>query len=569
MNEDTGFTTSATVTLADETVLNLTSDEICVKTNRFSDGAGSTSFPVGEAMSRTMQIEINNEEDDYSDYDFLGAVVWLYLDYGEESITIGKYTVISPASYGETVIIQAQDDMYKADAPFSTSLTYPTTAGALWAEICASCGISNGMSTIPQANFPISTAPSTSLTYRAVIGYIAMLSGGNARIDRNGSLTIVTYDMDALEAARSGGGGGASATDEGRGDIVTSGLSVTADGGNITITGGVFTDGGRGEIVWTASGEWDIHNLDMWHSLKVDASDTEITGVQTTVRDDSGGTRVIRAGSRAYALQLTNPLWEGNELAAVTYIKNELAGVPFRGFSGEYIAYPLAEFGDIAKITDVKGNEYYTFITDLDFTWSAATVMKCVTQSATNNDTSSAAQTSELVKTITNILSVAGINADWIRTGSLLADLIKLYGAMSVYKTDTFTSANLGGQIGFTSGNAQSNIEQGIVQVSQNYNGVCIVGNNGVFIGFHGSGDVYYDGGDIKINDANYPTNIYFKEKGLMGEGGLEINGDYITINGRDVLGEIGTLSSLTTTATGSLVAAINELESRITALGG
>ena len=175
--------------------------------------------------------------------------------------------------------------------------------------------------------------------------------------------------------------------------------------------------------------------------------------------------------------------------------------------------------------------------------------------------------------TITNILSAIGVDANWINAGSITADFLKLYGAMSVYRSNTFTLQNLGGLIGFTSGNAQSNIEQGIVQVSQNYHGVSIVGNAGVFIGFHGTDDPWFDGGDIKINDANYPTYILMQNKEedpepVNGEvpvvdksGCLRIGGT-VYINNREILAEIGTLSSLTTTAKTSLVAAINELAS-------
>lgn len=420
MNENTHYTTTAEVTLADDTELTLTADEICVKTNRFTDGAGKTSFPIGEAMSRTMQIEVNNHDGSYSEYDFEGAVIWLYLNYDEESITIGKFTVLSPATYGDTIIITGQDDMYLADKPFETALTYPTTAGAMWAEICASCGITNGMTTIPQGSFVINTAPSGGLTYRALLGYIAMLSGGNARVNRAAELEIVNYDMTSLNSARQGGGSGVTITDDGNGNITISGATVSANGGDITVlTGGIFSDDGSGNITWSVGGSWDIHNLNMWRTLKVDANDIEITGIQTTVLDASGNRETILSGTDDYAIALSSPLWRGRETTALATILTAVGGVPFRPFSGEYIAYPLAEFADIARIVDRNGNQFYTIITDVGFTWASSTVLKCEAKAPTKNATDTAAKASEDMERVRNILEATGINADWINTGKL------------------------------------------------------------------------------------------------------------------------------------------------------
>lgn len=375
MNANTHYTTTANVSLSNGSTLTLTADNICVKTNMFTDGAGVVTFPVGEAMSRTMQIEVDNADDSYSDIDFLNAVIWLYLNYGNESITVGKFTVTQPATYGETVIIQGQDDMYKADKAFATSLTYPTTAGALWAEICVSCGIHNGAGTIPQSSFEIATAPSTSLTYRAVLGYIAMLSGGNARVDRSGYLKIVNYDMDSMSDLIEND---VIVTDDLEGNITARGaVSVQTSGGDVSIlSGGTFTDDGSGNIVWSTSGSWDVHNLNMWHSLKVDKNDTTITGVSTTIIDSEGNSTEVLAGTSDYVISLSNPLWAGRERAAITTVKNAISGVPFRAFYGEYIAYPLAEFGDLARLIDRKGNVYYSFITDVTFTWASNTALK-------------------------------------------------------------------------------------------------------------------------------------------------------------------------------------------------
>lgn len=337
MNQNTAYTTGAVISLVSGTVLTVAPADVCLSTNKFTDGAGMSSFPVGAAMCRTMQIELDNHDERYAGVDFLGAVIRLSLNYKGESISLGTYTVRQPETYGGTVILTAQDDMYKADRPFTTGLTYPTTAGALWAEICSACGISDGMTGgIPQSGAPIAAAPSSDLTCRAVLGYIAMLSGGNARINRLGNLEIVGYGFDTLDAQRTAG---------------------TAEG---------------------------IHDLVMWRSLRLDTEDVTVTGVQTTAYDGDESAAVL-VGEEGYVLSLENPLIAGREQEALAVIGAALIGKSFRGFSGEYIAYPLAEFADGARITDRRGNHYYTVITDVDFTWSAATVLSNSAESPMRN----------------------------------------------------------------------------------------------------------------------------------------------------------------------------------------
>ena len=61
--------------------------------------------------------EIINFDDKYSSYDFLGAVIHLFLSLPlsnnkVEKISMGYFTVVSPETYGETVIISACDYMY-------------------------------------------------------------------------------------------------------------------------------------------------------------------------------------------------------------------------------------------------------------------------------------------------------------------------------------------------------------------------------------------------------------------------------------------------------------------------
>ena len=115
-------------------------------------------------------------------------------------------------------------------------------------------------------------------------------------------------------------------------------------------------------------------------NLKTDASDIVITGVQTSkstaAEDDSDTETIILEGSEGYVIPVSNPLAVGQEQTLVSLLGEVLIGATFRKFEGDYIAYPIAEFMDMAKITDWAGNTYNTFLTDVDFVFFGFTTMK-------------------------------------------------------------------------------------------------------------------------------------------------------------------------------------------------
>ena len=87
------------------------------------------------------------------------------------------------------------------------------------------CNILMGTTSFLHDDFQIQTKPSGDYTFRQVIGYIAMIACGNARVNRSGKLEILTYNLDFSR---------------------------------------------------------ECHNLTEWKSLTMDTSDITITGIQTT-----------------------------------------------------------------------------------------------------------------------------------------------------------------------------------------------------------------------------------------------------------------------------------------------
>ena len=329
MKTRTDFKENAQITFADGSTLNLSEDDFSMSNNGVVDSAGANSIPLGCAICRNIQIELLNDDDHLKEYDFYAAKIRLYLTFElsetTEKIEYGTYTVITPETYGTTVLVTAVDDMYKADKAYTTALPFPATAANVLADACTICGITLGSTSFLHSDYVIQEKPSDKYTYRQIIGYIAMIACGNARIDRTGHLQIMTYSFD-----------------------------------------------------WT-----NAHKLTEWSNLTVDTSDITVTGIQmerTAKRIIEGKEQEVKetvlAGTKGYVLTVVNPLVTGNEGTLISWIYAVFKDVSFRKFEGDSFGYPIAEFMDMAKITDWKGNEYNTFLTDVNFNFFGFTTMK-------------------------------------------------------------------------------------------------------------------------------------------------------------------------------------------------
>lgn len=345
MTERQDFKCNAEVTLANGTVLPLGEDDFSIDNNSLVDAAGANTIPLGVALSRNVQLEIMNDDDHLSNYDFFGAKIRLYITFElsetTEKIEYGTFTVTQPEGYGNVVTIVGYDDMYKADKAYSTTLTFPATAKSVLIDSCDTCGILIGDSNFLHNDFQIPSMPSSEYTHRQIIGFIAMIACGNARIDRTGRLQIMTYDFDYDSE--------------------------------------------------------DIHKLVDYNKLTSDTNDVQVTGVQMTrtvkktVTDEDGNENeedveeTVKVGADSYILSLENPLVKGHEETLVSWVYDKFKTVTFRGFTMDYISYPIAEFMDKIKVTDWKGKSFYSVLTDVNFVFFGYTTLQNSAESPMRN----------------------------------------------------------------------------------------------------------------------------------------------------------------------------------------
>lgn len=350
----TDFKEQAEVTFLDGTKLSLTENDFTISNNSLTDGAGSNGLPLGAAIQRQIQVELMNDDEHLEKYDFVGAKIRLYLTFqlskSIEKIEYGYFTVTKPETYGQTVIVTAADDMYRADKEFYSDLAFPVSASTLLTEMCEHCGIQPGNTSFRNCNFIIQEKPSGSnLTFRKVFGYLAMLAAGNARISRQGTLEVLSYDFSVF-----------------------------------------------------AQEDAQIQELRNFDSLKIGTEDVVITGIRMKVKGKtSEEDQTFLCGQEGYILEIDNPLATGQEQRLVDSIGESLIGAHLRDFSGDHIAYPLAEFMDHVYIEDRKGRKYQSVLTDISFTFFGITTLKNSAVSAIRNSSkysSEASKTYEEVK---------------------------------------------------------------------------------------------------------------------------------------------------------------------------
>lgn len=352
------FYAYAKIVLRDGTELELDStDDFYIDGNSYNESGGD-GFPLGVALSKTIDIGIENSNERYSGYDFYYSRITLYTeadleDGTKERILEGTFTVIDPVSSGDIIEITAADDMYKSDIPYTSKLVYPATTRAILQEACSQSNISLSSAAFENDDFTVQAAPQ-GLTCRQVIGYVAMIAGGNAVMSEYNQLIIKTYRFPAFDSKKILSGG---RFDQDLKDMVSGG-DFTQEYDN-TISGGEFGENDDYVILSDFSTDPDIST-----------DDVVITGIATTAQGEGQEEdQEFLYGTDDYAIKIENPLIEGKEETAITLIGDLLIGTIARPFSGEFFPDPTVQFMDPVYLVDRKDNIYQSFVTSLTFTY--------------------------------------------------------------------------------------------------------------------------------------------------------------------------------------------------------
>lgn len=354
---------TANVTLSNGTTLKLGKKDFYLSGNSLVDSADSRDFPVGVAIEKTASLSLVNDDGRFDGYNFNAArfVIFLNVQLSDriEAIKRGTYIVSKKPATASEISLSLLDKMHNADKTYDSNLSFPCTVKELLSECCQQCGITLGDAMFPNADFQIRKAPSNA-TYRTVIGMCAGIAGGNARIDENDLLRIITFDKTFTNTTIYDGGAVKNWTN---GDDL--------DGGTLNPwTMGTVIDGG------TLSNN-DYHALFSIQNLQYDVDDVIVTGVKY-VEDETE----YMSGQDGYVITIDNQLLSGNAQAGVEAIGNQLIGLRMRPFSCDGIANGYATFGDPVEFIDTKNRVFRSFVTDIEFVFGGSTSWSCSAKSA-------------------------------------------------------------------------------------------------------------------------------------------------------------------------------------------
>lgn len=377
-NEGTAkFLKYADFTLKDGTELHLSNEELWDNGFKFEDAVSSeSSFDIGAAITNQCTISLNNIYDDFTDYVFEGAEVVCYvglklypegakedtieqewkdvdgnaiLDVDGNKILLSRddsviervricTMTVTDAPYQNSSVINlvCQDNMRKFDKSYSDSkLQYPATRSEIIRDACNVCGVVLNTTTFENDDYVIKERPiDEGLTFRQVIAWTVQCGCQWLRCNEDGQLCIGWYNTEPKA--------------EERGSVVnTNGLTVNME-------------------------------------------DVVITGIRVTENVETSDDKKIKSylcGEEGYVLEITgNKLicaGSGNEIA--TLIGERCIGMKFRPFTVKQLTDISLEAGDAVVVTDRKGNQYESYITNMNIQPGNYQLTECNAKSAERN----------------------------------------------------------------------------------------------------------------------------------------------------------------------------------------
>lgn len=377
--------------------------------NGFSDCADSSSFPVGVTVCKTLTLSINNDQEQWKNYNFYGAKIHAYLKLqtsyaapesvstlldesynpildstGDpiiatqaatkdiiETIDKGVYTVTTPEQYSDIINVTALDDMYKANKTYTSGLKLPQSLINLVRDACKTVGIGMNL-TMDHGDIIIRSVPD-SMTFRQLFGYAAMVESANARIDYSGNLQFVKWDFGKMESDNA-----ATVDTDGFVHFGDANPSIDTDG-FVSLPG--WTINAEGFLALTSGPGSDVQRLMAYaNPPALSSDDIVITGIKVMngqSNDDANTDYSGMYGEEGYVLELENELIDTDQLQTVANIIGEqIVGARFRNLEGDLVYNPLVEFGDMVYTYDRLRNKYLTPLTDVSGNVGGLTTVK-------------------------------------------------------------------------------------------------------------------------------------------------------------------------------------------------
>lgn len=164
---------------------------------KFVDESSSSSeFEIGAAVIGEALITLNNRTGKFDNKTFYGAHISAYtgilVDEKPELLEMGHYIVDEPVSPGTSIALTAYDNMILLDKAYVPGITYPATLAQIAQDACVQCGVILESLQFPRSSYVVATAP-TDVTCREVMAAVAQLAGCYVKARPNGRIAITWY----------------------------------------------------------------------------------------------------------------------------------------------------------------------------------------------------------------------------------------------------------------------------------------------------------------------------------------------------------------------------------------
>lgn len=297
-----------------------------------NETSSDNSFDVGAVIISSFTFSLNNFQDKFEGYNFVGAEIDAYIGYTfddqtEEYLRMGHYYLVTHKTVGNIINCTAYDALALMDEnQASLSFTSSITVAEAVRQLATARGITLANQTWPNSTYAISEAdfPTESMTERQLLQYLVQICGCYARINDIGYLYIGWY--------------GSTAT---------------------------YTD----PTIFS-------------HTLYT--SDVNITGVRVTGDDDLS----YLYGTSGYVLVIDgNPFVNENTIQTIaSNIGASVIGMTFRPGSIDVLSSPVYEVGDIFSIEDAKGNRCTFYATSVTYSNKLKEQIRCGAETEEIND---------------------------------------------------------------------------------------------------------------------------------------------------------------------------------------
>lgn len=399
---DVQYLKYADITLADGTVLNLTSADLWQNGLSFEDSVSSdSSFDIGSAIVNVLDLSINNFDGKYSDYDFEGAEVVVYIgleldDGTTEKIRICTMTVVEqPEDETVTIDLTCEDNMRKFDRNYSDSkLKYPATRGQIVRDACEVCGVTLQTTSFDRDDYIVQTRPDDdALTFRQVLQWVAQIGCQWLRCDEYGRLNVGWYsnfneiDMTVDE------NGVLKAKNE---NLLCSDETVYAERGIFVTNDGTLR-------LYATDGKGNVSEIDSTYGFTPQHTDVVITGVKVTEYSDSTDEEPesYMSGTEGYMISVSDNklIRKGDGQTVASIIGEKCIGMVFRPFESECPTDVALEAGDSILIKDRNGKLYNSYLTTTTLKPGAGQQIACNAKSAAKNSSTRYSQITQVYVT--------------------------------------------------------------------------------------------------------------------------------------------------------------------------